>query len=76
MGVWMILFSAQDEWLNSHEGDTSKENLIFAVQPYTLALVDPILLVQILNMNSGQLIDLNNMRMALKKQKPHMSGAI
>ncbi len=42
MVVWMILFSVQDEWLNSHERDTSKENLIFAVQPYTLPLVDPI----------------------------------
>jgi hypothetical protein len=45
--MWMILFSVQDEWLNSHERDTGKENLIFTVQPYTLALVDPILPDQI-----------------------------
>lgn len=45
--VWMILCSVQDEWLHSHGGDISKENLIFVVQPYTLALVDPILLDQI-----------------------------
>jgi hypothetical protein len=45
--MWMILCSVQDEWLNSHERDTSKENLIFTVQPYTLTLVDPIWLDQI-----------------------------